>query len=170
MILNFDSVSRALLCDWLWCHPSCCLCVFVSVHMCSLLTPTATEGPAIRTATPSTCPWSASHPSDASLMEQLQSRLSKLISRTAASSKNSNRFVTIFFASALVEWWRLLTLLLAFFHCLRTHSKTGCRRGMKPFYRFENNICHQQINSCDSFKDWYSARLFRRNEWASKLG
>lgn len=31
--LNFVSVSRAFLCDWLRCHLSCCFCVFVSVRM-----------------------------------------------------------------------------------------------------------------------------------------
>lgn len=44
---------------------------------------------------------------------------------------------------------------LMYFHffCLLTHSKSGCRCGMKPFYQVKNNICHEQIISCDTFKE-----------------
>lgn len=41
--------------------------------------------------------------------------------------------------------------------------------GMKPFYQFKNNICHEQIISCITFKEWHVSKIVP-DQWASKLG
>lgn len=47
---------------------------------------------------------------------------------------------------------------LTFVHGLSTHSKTRWNCDMKPFYWFKNRIYNQQINPCDTFKEWYTRK------------